>query len=112
MSDLDNSNDIFLDEDESQKDLEMKVNYSYPDNPDFEYVSFLERIDFEKEKLSDLQKNKGFIISASKSTKKEVKNPNGKTGGVEICMLNGEEIESKEIKLIDNGNINEIEIIL
>ena len=77
MSDLDNSNDIFLDEDESQKDLEMKVNYSYPDNPDFEYVSFLERIDFEKEKLSDLQKNKGFIISASKSTKKEVKNPNG-----------------------------------
>ena len=67
----------YLFESVSPKDLDLKVKYSYPDNPDFDYVSFLERIDFEKEKIEDLQKNKGFIIQASKSTKKELKNPQG-----------------------------------
>ena len=42
----------------------------------------------------------------------KVKNPNGKESGVEKFKLNGEEIEEKKIKLIDNGKINEIEIIM
>lgn len=74
MNEIDNE---YLYEDIKPKDLDMKVKYSYPDNPDYDIVSFLERIDFENEKIDDLQKNKGFIIQASKSTKKEIKNPDG-----------------------------------
>ena len=42
----------------------------------------------------------------------KVKNPNNKNTGVEVCILNGEKIENKEIKLIDNGGINEVNIIM
>lgn len=42
----------------------------------------------------------------------KVKNPNGKSTGVEKFIVNGEEIEEKKIKLIDNGKINEIEVIM
>ncbi len=42
----------------------------------------------------------------------KVKNPNGKNTGVEKFILNGEVIENKEIKLVDNGNVNEIEVIM
>ena len=41
-----------------------------------------------------------------------VKNPNGKNTGVEKMTLNNEEIQEKKIKLIDNGKINDIEIIM
>ena len=78
MSEIaDEFDDGYLVEDDFPKELDMKVKYSYPDNPDYEIVSFLERINFDSEKLEDLQKNKGFIIQASKSTKKEIKNPDG-----------------------------------
>ena len=42
----------------------------------------------------------------------KVKNPNEKNTGVEKLLLNGEEVESKEIKLIDNGSVNEVEVIM
>lgn len=42
----------------------------------------------------------------------KVKNPNGKNTGVEKFILNGQEIEEKKIKLIDDGKINNIEIIM
>lgn len=67
----------FIEEDESHKDLDMHISYSYPHNDNYEVIAFLERINMDKEKESDLQQDKGFIISASKSTKKEIKNPNG-----------------------------------
>lgn len=41
-----------------------------------------------------------------------VKNPNSKNTGVEKMIFNNEEVKEKEIKLIDNGKINEIEIIM
>jgi len=41
----------------------------------------------------------------------KIKNIN-KTNKVQKFILNNQEIEEKEIKLIDNGKINEIEIIL
>ena len=41
-----------------------------------------------------------------------VKNPNSKNTGVEKFLLNNEEIQEKRIKLIDNGKVNEIEIIM
>ncbi len=40
----------------------------------------------------------------------KVKNPNGKNTGVEKFILNGEEIPQKQVKLMDNGKVNEIEV--
>ena len=42
----------------------------------------------------------------------KVKNPDGKQTGVSRFRLNGQEIPEKQIKLLDNGAINEIEIIM
>ena len=41
-----------------------------------------------------------------------VKNPNAKNTGVEKVLLNNEEIKEKKIKLVDNGKVNEVEIIM
>lgn len=41
-----------------------------------------------------------------------VKNPNGKNTGLDKFIFNGDEISEKCIKLINDGNINEIEIIM
>ena len=40
----------------------------------------------------------------------KVKNPNGKNKGISSFKVNGEEIKEKELKLVDDGNIYEIEI--
>lgn len=42
----------------------------------------------------------------------KIKNPNGKNSGIKQLKLNGENIEKLEIKLIDNGKINEVEFIM
>lgn len=42
----------------------------------------------------------------------KIKNPNGKNCGIESFIVNGENIEDKKVKLIDNGKINEIEVIM
>src|SRR5574344_856480 len=57
---------------------QMRVNYSYPDNPEYEYIAYMERINFDEEEVDDLRKGKGFIIDSPKATiKKDIKNPNG-----------------------------------
>ena len=42
----------------------------------------------------------------------KIKNPNGKNNGIEQVIVNGQKLEKKEIKLIDNGKINDIEFIM
>jgi len=42
----------------------------------------------------------------------KVSNPNGKTTGVERFILNGKEIEEKEVKLDNDGATYNIEIIM
>ena len=42
----------------------------------------------------------------------KIKNPNHKNTEVDKFFLNGEEIPEKQINLLDNGNVNEIEIIM
>ena len=42
----------------------------------------------------------------------KVRNPNNKQTGISSFKLNGQEIESKQIKLIDDGRINEIEVVM
>lgn len=64
--------------DDEDNSLNLQVNFSYPNNPEYDYVAYLERINLDEEKKSDLQKNKGFIISSPKATiKKDIKNPDG-----------------------------------
>ena len=41
-----------------------------------------------------------------------VKNPEAKNTGIEKMILNNEEIAEKRIKLIDNGKVNEVEVIM
>lgn len=61
-----------------EEDRRIRINYSYPNNKDFEYTAHMERIDFDKEKERDLLNNEGFIISNPKATiKKDIKDPNG-----------------------------------
>ena len=56
---------------------QMRVNYSYPDNPEYEYIAYMERINFDEEEVDDLRKGKGFIIDSPKATiKKDIKNCN------------------------------------
>src|SRR5574344_391440 len=57
---------------------DINIDYSYPNNPYFEYVSYMERIDLDKERLRDFQIGEGFpIFSSAKTIKKDLKNPNG-----------------------------------
>lgn len=42
----------------------------------------------------------------------KVKNPNGKNTGVDKIFLNGEDVENKEIRLMDNGKVNEVEVVM
>ncbi len=42
----------------------------------------------------------------------KVKNTAGKNVGIKEMILNGEKIENLQIKLIDDGNINEIDVIM
>lgn len=42
----------------------------------------------------------------------KVKNPNSKMTGISQFIVNGEEQKEKQLKLIDNGKIYEIEVIL
>ena len=42
----------------------------------------------------------------------KVKNPNEKNTGVEEMFLNGNKVEDLQIKLIDNGNVNEVEVVM
>lgn len=40
----------------------------------------------------------------------KIKNPNGKSTGVEKMLLNGEEVKDKKVKLKDDGKVYDIEI--
>lgn len=56
---------------------EIKVNYQYPRNPEYDYESRLERLNLDEEREMDIKTNNGFIISEPQSIKKDLKNPNG-----------------------------------
>ena len=42
----------------------------------------------------------------------KVKNPEGKNTGVQEIFLNGNKQEELHIKLVDNGNVNEVEVVM
>ena len=54
---------------------QFKVTTHYLENPDYEYETFLERINLDEERKSDLAKDKGFIVLEPQSIKKDLKSP-------------------------------------
>lgn len=56
---------------------ELKVNLMYPLSEDYDYETYLERIDLDEERVSDINKDNGFIIADPKGIKKDIKDPNG-----------------------------------
>ena len=68
-----------VDFEEKNGELNLNVNYRYPKNDEYDFIAYLERINFDKEKDEDLKKGKGFIISVPQksSLKKDIKNPDG-----------------------------------
>ena len=66
-----------LDDNESEFER-IKINYSYPDNTEYDYFAQIERIDFDKECEIDLISGNGFIVSTPQTTiKKDIKDPDG-----------------------------------
>ena len=57
--------------------MKMKVNTRYPRSAEYEYLTILERIDLDAERRHDVITGNGFIISAAKAIKDDVKDPNG-----------------------------------
>lgn len=57
---------------------EITINYSYPNNLEYDYYTIMERINLDEERDKDLATGNGFIISSPKATiKKDIKDPNG-----------------------------------
>lgn len=65
-------------ENKEGREAEIKISYSYPNNPDYEYYTIMERLNLDEEKDHDLATGNGFIISSPHATiKKDIKDPNG-----------------------------------
>ena len=61
-----------IDFDNLFSDLNLNVKYKYGTNPDYDVIAFLEDIDLDREKMEDLKKSKGFIISSKGKIKKDI----------------------------------------
>lgn len=58
--------------------FELPIHYSYPNSPDFEFHTKLDKINLDKEREHDILTGNGFIITSTKSSlKSNMKNPNG-----------------------------------
>ena len=69
---------IDMEKDVDEGNVVLNINYSYPDNPVYDYIAQMERIDFDKECETDIRIGNGFIISDPKTTiKKDIKDPDG-----------------------------------
>lgn len=56
----------------------LNINYSYPFHPDYEFKTYMEKVNLDDERMRSISLGKGFIISEPQSTiKKDLKNPNG-----------------------------------
>ena len=59
------------------EDGQLSINLSYPSDPVYEFTSYLETINMDDERKSDLLNGKGFVITASKGIKNALKDDNG-----------------------------------
>lgn len=56
---------------------QLSVSLQYPNNDTYDYESSLKRIDLDKQREEDIKSGKGFIITAPKGIKKDIKNQDG-----------------------------------
>lgn len=57
---------------------QININLTYPNNPEYEYISKLTTIDMDKEAQNDINSGNGFLVSAPHATiKKDIKNIDG-----------------------------------
>ena len=57
--------------------IELNVNMTYPNNPEYDMEVKLEKINLDKERIKDLRTNNGFIVTEPKSIKKDLKAADG-----------------------------------
>lgn len=55
----------------------MSITLQYPFNDEFDYTTMLERVNLDQQREKDLKDGNGFIITAPKSIKKDIKNQDG-----------------------------------
>ena len=53
------------------------ITNTYPNNPDYEYETYIELINFDNECKMDIESGNGFIVEPSKGIKKDLKAENG-----------------------------------
>lgn len=58
-------------------DTPINVVLQYPYNDKFDYTTELARIDLDKRRVANIRNGKGFVISAPKGIKKDIKNQDG-----------------------------------
>lgn len=61
----------------SETGMKFDVEVSYPNDPDYYIKTELEKIDLDEERISDIENNKGFLISKARTIKKDLKDPDG-----------------------------------
>lgn len=61
----------------SETGMSFNVNVTYPNDPEFEYRTELEKIDLDEERIHDIETNHGFLISKARTIKKDIKDPDG-----------------------------------
>jgi hypothetical protein len=61
----------------SAEQTELKFELQYPYNDKYEYKTKLERINLDKQREIDIKSGKGFIITAPKGIKNDIKNQDG-----------------------------------
>lgn len=57
--------------------MKLNVNVRHPASDEYEYETRLERLDLDHERRLDLISGNGFIVSAPKAIKDDIKDPNG-----------------------------------
>jgi DNA-directed RNA polymerase beta' subunit len=71
-----NDYSLFMQEISSPND--KPTNYmQYPDDPMYTYITQLEKINLDQEREKDIREGRGFICSAARGIKKDLKDPNG-----------------------------------
>lgn len=62
----------------NEEDLGINITFSYPNNPHYDVITKMPRINFDEEMKRDLQTGNGFIIKSPRgSLKKDIKNDDG-----------------------------------
>ena len=57
--------------------MQLNVRTHYSRSDEFDYITFLERINIDQEKKRDLLSGNGFVVTSHKAIKDDVKNPDG-----------------------------------